>query len=66
MSNHLDRTAGSMETLTRDLRYVTRALVRTPGFFLVTVLTLALGIGATTDLQRREWCAAAAPAVSAL
>jgi putative ABC transport system permease protein len=50
MSNHLDRTAGSMETLTRDLRYVTRALVRTPGFFLVTVLTLALGIGATTAI----------------
>jgi putative ABC transport system permease protein len=39
-----------METLTRDLRYVTRALVRTPGFFLVTVMTLALGIGATTAI----------------
>ncbi|MGE5101678.1 MAG: ABC transporter permease, partial [Deltaproteobacteria bacterium] len=39
-----------METLTRDLRYVTRALLRTPGFFLVTVLTLALGIGATTAI----------------
>jgi len=39
-----------METLTRDLRYVTRALLRTPGFFFVTVLTLALGIGATTAI----------------
>jgi putative ABC transport system permease protein len=39
-----------METLTRDLRYVTRALVRTPGFFFVTVMTLALGIGATTAI----------------
>jgi len=39
-----------METLTRDLRYVTRALLRTPAFFLVTVLTLALGIGATTAI----------------
>lgn len=39
-----------METLTRDLRYVTRSLLRTPGFFLVTVLTLALGIGATTAI----------------
>jgi predicted permease len=50
MLKHLDRTGGSMETLTRDLRYVTRALLRTPGFFLVTVLTLALGIGATTAI----------------
>ena len=39
-----------METVTRDLRYVTRALLRTPGFFFVTVLTLALGIGATTAI----------------
>jgi len=39
-----------METLARDLRYVTRALLRTPGFFGVTVLTLALGIGATTAI----------------
>ena len=39
-----------METLMRDLRYVTRALLRTPGFFFVTVLTLALGIGATTAI----------------
>jgi predicted permease len=39
-----------MEILTRDLRYVTRALLRTPAFFLVTVLTLALGIGATTAI----------------
>ena len=39
-----------METLTRDLRYVARSLARTPGFFIVTILTLALGIGATTAI----------------
>jgi predicted permease len=39
-----------MESFVRDLRYVTRALLRTPAFFLVTVVTLALGIGATTAI----------------
>src|SRR5512138_1189731 len=39
-----------MESFVRDLRYVTRALLRAPSFFLVTVVTLALGIGATTAI----------------
>jgi putative ABC transport system permease protein len=39
-----------MESFIRDVRYVTRALLRTPAFFLVTVVTLALGIGATTAI----------------
>src|SRR5215208_155307 len=39
-----------MESLTRDLRYVARSLARSPGFFVVTALTLALGIGATTAI----------------
>ena len=39
-----------METLKRDLRFVARSLARSPGFFAVTVLTLALGIGATTSI----------------
>ena len=39
-----------MESFIRDIRYVTRALLRTPAFFAVTVVTLALGIGATTAI----------------
>jgi len=39
-----------MDSLKRDLRYVARSFARTPGFFLLTVLTLALGIGATSAI----------------
>jgi predicted permease len=39
-----------MESFVRDVRYVTRALLRSRGFFAVTVLTLALGVGATTAI----------------
>jgi putative ABC transport system permease protein len=39
-----------MDSFLRDIRYVTRALLRTPGFFGVTVLTLGLGVGATTAI----------------
>src|SRR5689334_20677278 len=35
----------SMENLIADLRYAVRTLLKTPAFLLVSVLTLALGIG---------------------
>ncbi len=39
-----------METLLQDLRFTWRQQLRNPAFFLVAVLTLALGIGATTAI----------------
>lgn len=39
-----------IEGLWRDLRYGCRTLLRTPGFSLMAILVMALGIGATTSL----------------
>jgi putative ABC transport system permease protein len=38
------------DTLTREFRHAARVLLRTPAFSLITFLTLAIGIGATTAI----------------
>jgi predicted permease len=39
-----------MSTFTQDVRYAVRSLTRTPGFSLIVIFTLGLGIGANTAI----------------
>jgi predicted permease len=43
-------TVSMVETTARDLKYAVRTLARTPGFSLMAIIVMALGIGATSSL----------------
>jgi putative ABC transport system permease protein len=49
-AGHEIKAGRIVENVLRDVRFMTRGLLRTPGFTLAVILTLALGIGANTAI----------------
>jgi putative ABC transport system permease protein len=44
-----------LSEMRRDMRYALRALIKSPGFALVGILSLGLGIGLTTTVYNTKW-----------
>jgi putative ABC transport system permease protein len=44
-----------LSEMRRDLRYAVRALIKSPGFALVGILSLGLGMGVSTSVSTRLW-----------
>ncbi len=44
-----------LSEMRRDLRYAARALIKSPGFALVGIISLGLGMGVTTSVFSKTW-----------
>src|SRR5580658_5445942 len=44
-----------LSEMRRDLRYAVRALIKSPGFALVGIISLGLGMGVTTSVFSKTW-----------
>ena len=48
--HHAEQSLPFVENLFQDLRFAVRMLLRSPGFSLIVIATMALGVGATTAI----------------
>ena len=48
--HHAEQSLPFVENLFQDLRFAVRMLLRSPGFSLIAIATIALGVGATTAI----------------
>src|SRR5271156_5862203 len=44
-----------LSEMRQDMRYATRALIKSPGFALVGIVSMGLGIGLTTNVFSSRW-----------
>ena len=44
-----------LSEMRRDMRYASRALIKSPGFALVGIISMGLGIGLTTNVYSTRW-----------